>query len=355
MTVTSSRSWVLDGPGQISLQHVPLAPLQPGWVRCRLVRFQLSVTDVLRIRGLLSGIEPARRYVGHEFVARVIQVEPPAPPALQGMRVVCPPSTPCGRCEACARGERHLCEQRIAIGGDGPGPMGEVIDLPGQSILLVPDAVSDLAACCSQPAASAVANLVHGGMPPAARVLILGQGTMGLLLLQAARALGASRVLTTALRESVRRVSMLLGAEDSLAPGDPRTPDRIKAFDPDFVIDAAGGPREAGLSGTATLEVAMDNVRRYGTVLEISEITVPMTIAPSAARRSVRLVFGQLGHYYGLYGHALQMLGDGRLHCDPFVTHQVDGLERVPEALDLLARRSETDAIQVQVVVERHA
>jgi threonine dehydrogenase-like Zn-dependent dehydrogenase len=355
MTVPSSRSWVLHGPGQISLEPVALPPLQRGWVRCRVLRFQLSVTDVLRIRGLLHGIEPTRRYVGHEFVARVIEVEPPAPATLLGQRVVCPPSSPCGSCDACALGDHHLCEQRIAIGGEGPGPMGEIIDLPGRFVLPVSDAVSDLAACCSQPAASSVANLVHGEMRRGARVLILGQGTMGLLLLQAARALGAARVLTTALRDAVRKISLELGAEDSLLPSDPKTPERIRRFDPDFVIDAAGGPQGAGLSGTSTLETAMASVRRYGTVLEISEITVPMTIAPSAARHSVRLVFGQMGHYYGLYGTALQMLGDGRLRCDPFVTHQINGLDRLPDALDVLSRRRETDAIQVQVVLDAHA
>ena len=88
MTVPSSRSWVLHGPGQIALEPVALPPLQRGWVRCRVLRFQLSVTDVLRIRGLLHGIEPTRRYVGHEFVARVIEVAPPAPATLLGQRVV---------------------------------------------------------------------------------------------------------------------------------------------------------------------------------------------------------------------------------------------------------------------------
>ena len=58
--------------------------------------------------------------------------------------------------------------------------MAEMIDLPAAYVHIVPSELSDLAACCSQPAASSVANIVHAHLEPGARVAILGQGIMGL-------------------------------------------------------------------------------------------------------------------------------------------------------------------------------
>ena len=52
-----------------------------------------------------------------------------------------------------------------------------------------------------------------------------------------------------------------------------------------------------------------------------------------------------------MYPRTLELLRDGLLRCDGIVTHKIHGIERLPEALDLTARRRETEAIQVQVVV----
>ena len=93
-------------------------------------------------------------------------------------------------------------------------------------------------------------------------------------------------------------------------------------------------------------------MRGFGTVLEISDITVPMSVPEDVARRAIRLVFGHNGHWYCvMYPRTLELLRDGLLRCDGIVTHKIHGIERLREALDLTARRRETEAIQVQVVV----
>jgi threonine dehydrogenase-like Zn-dependent dehydrogenase len=175
---------------------------------------------------------------------------------------------------------------------------------------------------------------------------------MGLLILQAAIAHGAAAVLTTARRPQVRRLSESLGAEASLSPDDPAGTERIIEFRPDFVVDAAGGPRAAGLAGNSTLDVALDVVAPYGTVLELSDLSEPITLPPQIRDKSVRLVFGQSSYYYGLYPHTLALMGDGRIRCEPLVTHEVRGIENLPEALQIKVNRTATQSIQVQLVLD---
>jgi threonine dehydrogenase-like Zn-dependent dehydrogenase len=175
---------------------------------------------------------------------------------------------------------------------------------------------------------------------------------MGLLSLQGAAAHGAAAVLTTARRPAVRSLSESLGAEASLDPDDPSTPDRIARFRPDFVVDAAGGPPAAGLAGNSLLEMALDVVAAYGTVLELSDLTEPIRLSPRIREKSLRLVFGQWSYYYNVYPYTLAMLGDGRMRCAPLVTHEVRGLENLPEALELKVDRSSSGAIQVQLILD---
>jgi threonine dehydrogenase-like Zn-dependent dehydrogenase len=93
-------------------------------------------------------------------------------------------------------------------------------------------------------------------------------------------------------------------------------------------------------------------VMPYGTVLELSDLSEPITFAPQIREKSVRLVFGQWSHYYGLYPHTLSLLSDGRMRCEPLVTHEIRGIENLPEALEVKANRSATQSIQVQLILD---
>ena len=348
----TQRAWAFDAERGLRLEEVPLPPLQAGWARCQVTRVQPSIFEALTLTGRAPAQARGSFSYGHEFAARIVTLAPPASADLVGARVVCPPAVPCGICRECLEGHPARCLSRFRLGKDTAGAFGEFVDLPAAYLLVLSDRVSDLAACCAQPAASAVANLVHGQIPTGARVLILGQGVMGLLSLQAAAAQGAAAVLTTARRPSVRALSQSLGAEVSLDPDDPTTLTQIGQFRPDFVIDAAGGPRSAGLAGNSLLEVALDVVMPYGTVLELSDLSEPLCLSPRIREKSLRLVFGQWSYYYGVYPYTLAMLGDGRIKCGPLVTHEVRGLENLPEVLEIKVDRVSSGAIQVQLVLD---
>ena len=182
MTPAYARAWVVGGPGRFVLERIALPPLRPGWLRCRVLRFQPSITDAMRLRGLGDADEfrRGRRFIGHEFVAQVVEVRESAHAATIGQRVVRGSRNPCGACAEYLRGRPYLCPQPVRVGEEEPAAMAELIDLPADYVHIVPPELSDLAACCSQPAASSVANIVHAHLEPGARVAILGQGIMGL-------------------------------------------------------------------------------------------------------------------------------------------------------------------------------
>ncbi|MCP4230532.1 MAG: alcohol dehydrogenase catalytic domain-containing protein [bacterium] len=132
-------------------------------------------TDVQLTRGYMgfSGVP------GHEFVGVVRE----GADELIGKRVVGEINCPCGECAFCRRGLGNHCPDRTVLGiVNRSGCFAEYVALPAENLHVVPDTVSDEAAVFAEPLAAAanVPELVHIG--EADRVLVLGDGKLGLLI-----------------------------------------------------------------------------------------------------------------------------------------------------------------------------
>ncbi len=147
----------------------------------------------VRIRTLLAGIcntdlEIVQGYagfhgvLGHEFVGVVDRAEDPA---LLGKRVVGEINIGCGTCEPCRAGQPAHCLSRTALGIRGrDGALGHYFCLPRSNLHPVPDDLPDEVAVFTEPLAAAceVLNQVH--VRPTDRVIVLGDGKLGLLVAQ---------------------------------------------------------------------------------------------------------------------------------------------------------------------------
>ena len=138
----------------------------------------------------------SRSYPGHEVVGEVIEVGDEVTTLQVGDRVVLKNGPNCVTaglqplCRSCAAGNYSLCER-----GNLPGPQpfgggwSEEMLLHEQQLFRVPADINDMQAVLLEPSAVAV-HAVLRHLPQAGdHVLIIGAGTIGLLILQAIRAL----------------------------------------------------------------------------------------------------------------------------------------------------------------------
>jgi threonine dehydrogenase-like Zn-dependent dehydrogenase len=142
---------------------------------------------------------------GHEIVGRVTETGSRVSGIEQGQRVVVMPLISCQMrgvepCGACARGEPGVCTK--TTDGDFSAGMltGFCRDLPGgwsqemvahqSQVFPIPDAIPDKAAVLIEPFSVAVHAVLRDPPPDDAKVLIIGSGTIGLLVLSALRLLG---------------------------------------------------------------------------------------------------------------------------------------------------------------------
>ncbi len=192
----------------------PLSPLHytevprpalpgPRWarVRTRLAGICGSDLHLVFIEGSLS-VAPAalpghaRMYLGHEAVGEIIEVGPEVTRFEVGDRVVLWGGGECINmemdppCRHCAQGNWALCENASELKGPHPvgGGWSEEMVRHEKALFPVPEDLTDEEAVLIEPAANGVRAALRGDPQPGDKVLIIGAGTLGLMVLQALRA-----------------------------------------------------------------------------------------------------------------------------------------------------------------------
>ncbi len=172
---------------------VPVPVPAPGEVRVRVLRAGICNTDL----ELLRGYYPYAGIPGHEFVGVVdayggdragddaARADDDGPGTWRGRRVVGEINATCGRCARCRRGHHSHCAVRTVLGIKGRhGAFAEYLCLPRDNLHLVPDEVSIDAATFTEPLAAALEIGQQVAIRPSDRVLVIGDGKLGLLIAQ---------------------------------------------------------------------------------------------------------------------------------------------------------------------------
>lgn len=177
--------------------------------------------DVLHRAGKLPGAK-AGVVPGHETAGRVIAVGSGVTTHSPGDRVVIYQRRFCGVCRNCLRGRQDMCRALGAPAVDTEGGYAELVCVPANMGIKVPDAVdftTAALACC--PIGTSVRALrVVAGVNPGDTVLITGaSGGLGVHQIQIARALGARPIAVTSNRSKADFLKSL-GAEETVVAQD---------------------------------------------------------------------------------------------------------------------------------------
>lgn len=154
----------------------PEAP--PGEAKIRILMAGICDTDLQIIKGYMgfTGV------LGHEFVGRVDRVNDPSHEYLIGQRVVGEINCGCGECSWCVGDMARHCPDRTVLGiMRRDGCFSEYMVLPVDNLVPVPDRLRDEEAVFCEPLAAALEITEQVHIQPTERVLVLGDGRLGIL------------------------------------------------------------------------------------------------------------------------------------------------------------------------------
>ena len=214
------RAAVFHGPGNVRVETVDDPELElDGDVLVRVEQAGVCGADLWDYRGY-GGTVGAR--TGHEFVGVVQEVGAQVRSLRVGDAVLAPPGWSDGSCDYCRAGLTSSCVDGGVWGEPGhDGAHGEYVRVPqaDSTLLRVPpelrsDPAATLGLTCAVPAAYHAA--VSAGVRWGSTVVIVGDGAVGLGAVQAARFLGAVKVLVVGHHEDRLLLARELGAAETV-------------------------------------------------------------------------------------------------------------------------------------------
>jgi len=227
----------------LEVRDVPEPAPRPGEVVVRVAAVGICGSE---LEGFITR-SPRRTpplIMGHEFCGEIEEVGEGVSGYRPGDRVVVNSVISCGRCEACRDGQTHLCPDREVFGMKRPGGFAELCAVPVATLLPLPEKVSPVEGALVEPLANGVhaLSLVAQRLPET--VLVIGAGTIGLMALQVAKAMGAFRLACADTNERRLEVAHALGAEPVFNPARGDLVAAVREFTrgrgADVVVDAVG-------------------------------------------------------------------------------------------------------------------
>ena len=329
------RTAIIDAPGNVRVGSMPDPTPEPDELVVRVGACGICGTDL----HILAGDSPLVCYPvvpGHEFAGEVVAVgrnisrgngarDMKFP---VGARVAVDPTLNCGHCEFCRTGRENLCLYYNAIGVTVNGACAEYVTVPASRAYMLPDHLTFREAALIEPISCAVQGMNRLKSRPGDTLLIVGAGTMGLILAQMALRGGTSKVAVADLNAQRLQRARKLGIDAVHTDINKLLEDEPLGFD--CVIDVTGVP--------SAMEGAFAAVKRGGRFMIFG-------VAPSEARISLSpfriyneeiTVLGSMAVLHS-FEPALKLLSGGAIDTSVLLTTALP-LADFPEALSLVRR-----------------
>jgi len=262
--------------------------------------------------------------MGHEFCGFIESGEANGFPP--GSRVVCNAIIHCGSCVNCLAGRTQLCLHRQVFGMHRPGAFAEYVAAPESCLMPWPEDLPANWASLAEPLGNGVhvAERIRSAGPESA--LVIGAGSIGLMVLQAIKALLQIPVVIVDIDERRLEAARSVGAEAAALSNNETVAELDREFAEgrgfDVVVDAAGG--------RATKAMSIEACRDEGLIVWIGlgADEMPLSTYPVTLReKTITGSYGATGEDMAV---ALDLMSRGSVNVDSWVS--VYPLEKAADA-----------------------
>ncbi len=325
------RAVIIDAPGIIRVDNVPDPTPRPDEVLVRVGACGICGTDL----HIIDGDSPLARYPiipGHEFAGEVVAVGSDVAQRYGkenitvGSRVAVEPNLYCGYCDSCRTGHENLCLNYAALGVTTNGAVAQYVAVPVAKAYALPDNISFREGALIEPVSCAVHGMHILNPRSGDTFLIVGAGTMGLLLLQLAVRGGASRVAMVDVNAQRLALAEQLGPTRTYSDIKQALKDEPLGFN--CVIDATGV--------APVIENAFMAVKRGGKLLifGVASNEARISLSPFRIYNDEITIIGSMAVLFSFQA-ALDLISSGVINTEAMLTKALP-LQDFLEALDMV-------------------
>ena len=280
--------------------------------------------------------------IGHEAAGQVVKAGKNVKRVREGQRVAIGADVPCGVCSVCRSGHGNNCDVNYAVGYQISGAFCQYMLLT--KLLLeegpvtpIPDHLSYEEAALAEPLGCAVNGLEKVAMSLGKSIAIIGMGPIGCMMVDLARAMGASKVLCAQRSAGRMAIARQYGADAYIDTSAEdlvrRCREETDGAGPDVVITSC--------ASVEAHEQAIDMVAHMGYVNLFGGLpkdTRPMQVLSNTIHYKECYVTGSHGATPRHHELAVGLLANRTVRVAPLMTHRFP-LERIQEAFVALQGR----------------
>jgi L-iditol 2-dehydrogenase len=348
------RAAVYRGMNDVRVETIPVPTIGPGEVLVKIACCGVCGTDLKKIH---TGSHSAPRVFGHEMAGTIVAIGEGVTGFAVGDRVMAYHHIPCGDCYYCRKETFAQCEEYKKVGctaGFAPsgGGFAEYIRvmewIVRGGLVKIPDGVPFEQAAFIEPTNTCYKAIRMLNLRPDETVLVIGQGSIGIMLAVLARRTGAT-VLTSDLYPERHAVAAKFGLEHPLdAAGD--------------VVAAAKAATEGrgadvclvAVPGNALIKLAMDAIRPGGRVMLFAATQHgEAPFDPAAVCMDEKTLMGSYSASLNVNDEVAQMVFEGYengFDLTQLISHRFS-LEQAVEAIDL-ASHPRADSLKILIFPE---
>ncbi len=309
------RQAALVSTKEFEIRDVPVPQVGDGQALIAVRTVGICGSDIHAFHGTHPFVH-APIVMGHEACGEVIGVGSAVRDLKIGDRVVLRPQTVCGRCRPCREGRYNVCEILEVIGCQSTGAYSDFFAADAALFTKIPDSLSFYEGAFVEPLAVGVHAVKRGLQSAAGKgVLVIGAGTIGNLLAQSAKAMGAE-VMITDVSEYKLMLADEVGIDHPLNVGISSLKDALRERfgedGPDVVYECSANP--------AALNQVLELVGKGTAIVLVGVYAgMPAINLANVQDREYSLV-GTLMYVQRDYDDAIRLLADGSVRTAPLLS-----------------------------------
>ncbi len=269
---------------------------------------------------------------GHEFTGEVVDIGSEVHRIKKGDFVSAETHIVCNRCYECLTGKKHVCKNVKILGVDVDGTFAEYVKIPEENAWLVPSNRPKEISAIMEP----LGNAVHTVMEVDVRgktVLITGCGPIGLMAIEVAHAVGASKIIATDTNDYRLSIAKQLNVNYVFNPLKDNIEKEILEITHGEGVDVL-----LEMSGAfAAIESGFKILRPGGEVslLGIPSDRVSIDFAEAIIFKGA-VIHGIVGRrMYETWYTMEELLSNNRINISPIITHKMK-LDNIEEGMELI-------------------